>query len=47
MAYNATKTEHSGAKRGKGAYYGYKADAKRASNKARRANDRKATRDGC
>lgn len=43
MANAATKTEHSGAKRGKGAYYGRKADAKRESNKARRANDRKAS----
>lgn len=47
MAYSAVKTEHTGAKRGKGASYGRKAAAKRASNKARRANDRKATRDGC
>lgn len=38
------KTEHSGAKRGKGAYYGYKRDAKKLSNKARRAADRKAAR---
>jgi len=31
------KTEHSGAKKGKGAYYGRKKDAKKDSNKARRA----------
>jgi hypothetical protein len=38
------KTEHSGAKRGKGAFYGRKAEAKRLSNKARRAQDRKESR---
>lgn len=38
------KTEHNGSKKGKGAHYGRKADAKRLSNKARRAADRKATR---
>lgn len=37
------KTEHSGAKRGCGAYYGRKRDAKRRSNKARRAADKKGT----
>lgn len=42
MAYQATKTEHSGAKKGKGAYWGRKADAKRQSNKARRQNDKRA-----
>jgi hypothetical protein len=40
MANKATKTEHSGAKHGKGAFYGRKADAKQNSNKARRANDK-------
>jgi hypothetical protein len=43
MAGEAVKTEHSGAKHGNGAYWGRKADAKKESNKARRANDRKAT----
>jgi hypothetical protein len=38
------KTEHTGAKRGKGAYYGRKRDAKRTSNKARRAADKRAAR---
>lgn len=38
------KTEHSGAKKGNGAYYGRKRDAKRLSNKARRAADKAATR---
>ena len=36
MAYKVVRTEHSGAKKGKGAYWGIKADAKKASNKARR-----------
>lgn len=45
MASNAVKTEHSGAKHGNGAYWGYKADAKKQSNKKRRSNDRKEVRD--
>ena len=36
MANKASKTEHSGAKHGNGAYWGRKADAKRESNKRRR-----------
>jgi hypothetical protein len=40
MAGKAIKTEHSGAKRGSGGYWGPKQDAKRESNKRRRANDR-------
>ena len=40
MAHNAKQTEHAGAKHGKGAYWGPKADAKRESRKARRRNDR-------
>lgn len=32
------KTEHNGAKHGNGAYWGRKKDAKKLSNKARRAN---------
>jgi hypothetical protein len=38
------KTEHNGAKKGNGAFYGRKAQAKRLSNKARRAADKAATR---
>lgn len=38
--YRNGRTEHAGAKRGKGAW-DRKATAKRASNKARRANDKK------
>lgn len=37
------KTEHAGAKNG-GGYYGRRADAKRQSNKARRAADKAAVR---
>lgn len=39
--YDARETEHSGAKKGKGAYYGRKKDAKKESNKARREADKK------
>jgi len=43
MAYNAKKTEHAGAKKGRGAFYGRKVDAKKASNRRRRQNDKRAT----
>lgn len=36
MAWGAKKTEHAGAKKGAGAFYGRKAEAKRASNRRRR-----------
>jgi hypothetical protein len=36
MGYEARKTEHSGPKRGNGAYWGYKWDAKKESNRIRR-----------
>jgi len=36
MAWGAKKTEHAGAKKGTGAFYGRKAEAKRASNCRRR-----------
>jgi hypothetical protein len=42
MAYNATNTEHSGAKNGGSGYYGPRRDAKKDSNKTRRAGDKKA-----
>ena len=45
MAHAAKNTEHNGAKKGRGGYWGRKADAKRESNRARRTNDRIATRD--
>lgn len=38
------KTEHNGSKKGSGAYYGRKRQAKKLSNKARRAIDRKESR---
>ena len=38
MGYEARKTEHAGAKRGNGAYWGRKKDAKKESNKIRRRN---------
>lgn len=40
------KTEHNGAKRGRGAYYGSKLDAKRRSNKARREAGKRACKEG-
>ena len=40
MALNAKKTEHTGAKKGKGAYWGRKRDAKHDSNRARRVVDK-------
>lgn len=42
MAYNAKKTEHAGAKKGSGAFYGPKAEAKNASNRRRREDDKHA-----
>jgi hypothetical protein len=42
MAWGAKKTEHAGAKKGTGAFYGRKADAKRGSN-YRRRQDGKST----
>jgi len=46
MAGNAKKTEHAGPKKGDGAYWGHKADAKRESNKVRREDARRAVRQG-
>jgi hypothetical protein len=42
VAFNMKKTEHAGAKKGRGAYYGLKRDAKRESNKGRREQDARA-----
>ena len=36
MAFKAKKTEHAGAKKGRGAYWGRKVDAKQESNRKRR-----------
>jgi len=38
MGYEAKETEHSGPKRGNGAYWGYKWEAKKESNRIRREN---------
>ena len=40
MAWGAKKTEHAGAKKGTGSFYGRKADAKRSSNRRRRQNSK-------
>lgn len=42
MALRAKKTEHVGAKKGRGAFYGHKAEAKRDSNRRRRKGDKEA-----
>jgi len=42
MAYNAKKTEHAGPKKGSGAFYGRKVEAKKASNRRRREDDKRA-----
>ncbi len=42
MAYEIKKTEHTGAKQGKG-FWGKKADAKKQSKKLRRSNDKQDT----
>ncbi|MBI5152866.1 MAG: hypothetical protein HZA36_00160 [Parcubacteria group bacterium] len=42
MAYKARKTEHSGCKKGRGAYWGRKREAKKESNRVRRVNSKKA-----
>ena len=38
MAYNANKTEHSGAKKGRGAYWGIKKEAKNQARKKEEIN---------
>lgn len=40
MGYEAKKTEHSGSKKGNGAFWGPKADAKKQSNRKRREQDK-------
>jgi hypothetical protein len=45
MGYEATKTEHAGAKHGNGAYWGPKQDAKKESNKVRRRNWKREVRE--
>jgi hypothetical protein len=46
MAGRAKKTEHAGPKKGSGAYWGRKADAKCESNRVRRENAKRAVRQG-
>jgi len=45
MGYGAKKTEHSGPKRGNGAYWGYQWEAKKESNRIRRENWKREIRD--
>jgi len=45
MALKARKTEHSGAKKGRGAFYGRKVEAKHASNRRRRDDDKRSVND--
>jgi len=40
VAHAALKTEHSGSKKGRGAYWGHKMDAKKESKKLRRLNSK-------
>ena len=40
MGYEVKKTEHSGAKKGCGAYWGRKVDAKKQSNRKRRKQNK-------
>jgi hypothetical protein len=44
MGFEAKKTEHSGPKRGNGAYWGYKWEAKKESNRIRRENAKREIR---
>jgi hypothetical protein len=46
MGYHAKKTEHVGAKKGRGGYYGRKRDAKHESAKRRRRDDATAVCEG-
>jgi len=45
MGYEAIKTEHSGPKRGSGAYWGPKKDAKKESSKICRRNGKREVRE--
>ena len=46
MAYKSRKSEHSGAKKGKGAYWGVKLDAKKEAKRLRRENNKSIIRNG-
>ncbi|OQX16012.1 MAG: hypothetical protein BWK76_12165 [Desulfobulbaceae bacterium A2] len=45
MGQGAKKTEHAGAKKGNGAYWGRKRVAKQESNRVRRENDKETSHD--
>ena len=45
MGFEAKKTEHCGPKRGAGAYWGYRWQAKKESNRIRRENWKREIRD--
>lgn len=45
MGYEAKKTEHCGSKKGCGAYWGRKIDAKKQSNRKRRGKDKILTKE--
>jgi hypothetical protein len=45
MGYEAKKTEHCGPKRGRGAFWGYRWEAKKESNRIRRETAKRETRD--
>lgn len=45
MGYEAKKTEHNGAKKGRGGYWGRKVGAKRESNRQRREDAKTSVRD--
>jgi hypothetical protein len=45
LGYEAKKREHAGAKHGRGAYWGPKKDAKKASSKMRRRNGKRGVRE--
>lgn len=45
MSFEAKKTEHNGAKKGRGAYWGRKVDAKQESNRRRREDSKANVRD--
>jgi len=42
IGYDVNKIEHAEAKKGRGAFYGHKEDAKEMSNRRRRADDKRA-----
>ena len=46
MANKARKTEHAGPKKSRGAFYGSKPEAKKASNRRRRRTDKRESRHG-